>query len=83
MALVGSGATANGRQRMKALSIGNASKLVGGLALVAFLVVVATNFIAQRELGVGGPIYNRIVDAKDLTADILPPPLTSSKPISK
>jgi hemerythrin-like metal-binding protein len=43
--------------------------VVGGL-----LAVGVAGYLAIGELKVGGPVYQRIVQGKDLVADILPPP---------
>lgn len=50
---------------------------------LVFGIIVATGIIssfaiqrlALNELKIGGPVFNQIVDGKDLVADILPPPL--------
>ena len=63
------------RQRLKDLGLG--ARVFFGLAAIALNVAVLI-FVYQRALSnlrVGGPVYNTIADAKDLTADILPPPL--------
>ncbi len=47
------------------------------LVAVAIIGIVAAEFIHRRalsELQVNGPYYTRIAEAKDLVADILPPP---------
>ncbi|MFB2553527.1 methyl-accepting chemotaxis protein [Ciceribacter sp. sgz301302] len=44
--------------------------MTGGLALG-----IGLQQMALRELKVGGPVFSRIVDGKDLIADIMPPPL--------
>ncbi|MFC4442960.1 methyl-accepting chemotaxis protein [Caulobacter henricii] len=46
------------------------ASLAGGL-----LVLAAVSWFAIETVSVGGPLYTRIVAGKDLTADILPPPL--------
>jgi hypothetical protein len=63
---------------------------ISTLAVILSIVVIAgffasagTSMYALKELKVGGPVYGRIVSMKDLTADILPPPPTLSRPISK
>ncbi len=43
-------------------------------SLTGFVVVCAASFWALSELKVNGPLYQRIVQGKDLVADILPPP---------
>ncbi|MDO9384548.1 MAG: methyl-accepting chemotaxis protein [Hyphomicrobiaceae bacterium] len=48
---------------------------LGGFAIVVgLLAVFGAAFLGGRQIIVGGPIYNRIVLAKDLLADVLPPP---------
>jgi methyl-accepting chemotaxis protein len=44
--------------------------LIAGIAIVALLSSLAIN-----RIRVGGPIYETIIQGKDLVADILPPPL--------
>jgi methyl-accepting chemotaxis protein len=47
-----------------------------GLSLVAGLVVAGSISLSSlQELRVGGPMFHSIIQDKDLTADILPPPL--------
>ncbi|WP_421739247.1 methyl-accepting chemotaxis protein [Caulobacter sp.] len=47
-----------------------------GAALAGGLVVLAAvSWLAIETVRVGGPLYEKIVAGKDLTADILPPPL--------
>ncbi|WP_419319889.1 methyl-accepting chemotaxis protein [Caulobacter sp. ErkDOM-E] len=46
------------------------ASLAGGL-----LVLAAVSWFAVETVRVGGPLYDKIVAGKDLTADILPPPL--------
>lgn len=41
---------------------------------IGFAFFGAWSFKALSELKVGGPVYNRIVQGKDLIADVLPPP---------
>jgi methyl-accepting chemotaxis protein len=43
-------------------------------SLAGFVLVCSTSFWALSELKVNGPLYQRIVQGKDLVADILPPP---------
>ena len=45
-----------------------------GLFALGFIVYGAWSFKTLNELKVNGPIYQRIVQGKDLIADILPPP---------
>jgi methyl-accepting chemotaxis protein len=43
-------------------------------SLAGFVIASASAFWALSELKVNGPLYQRIVEGKDLVADILPPP---------
>jgi methyl-accepting chemotaxis protein len=45
-----------------------------GLLLVAFVAYGVLSFRTLNELKVNGPLYQRIVQSKDLIADVLPPP---------
>ena len=45
-----------------------------GLGALGFIVYGVWSFKTLNELKVNGPIYQRIVQGKDLIADILPPP---------
>ena len=47
--------------------------LIAALTL-GFSIFGAWSFRALRELQVDGPVYQRIIQGKDLVADILPPP---------
>jgi len=44
------------------------------VSLAGFIVASLTAFWALSEIKVNGPLYQRIVQGKDLVADILPPP---------
>jgi methyl-accepting chemotaxis protein len=44
------------------------------VSLVGFIVASLASFWAMSEIKVNGPLYQRIVQGKDLVADILPPP---------
>jgi methyl-accepting chemotaxis protein len=44
------------------------------VSLAGFIVASVTAFWALSEIKVNGPLYQRIVQGKDLVADILPPP---------
>ena len=43
-------------------------------SLIGFVIATFSSFWALSELKVNGPLYQRIVQGKDLIADILPPP---------
>ena len=45
------------------------------LFLAGFVAFAAVALHTQGEIAVNGPIYSRIIDGKDLVADVLPPPL--------
>lgn len=45
-----------------------------GLVVVGFVLFAAVSLQALQTLKVGGPAFDRIVQGKDLIADILPPP---------
>ncbi len=63
------------RQKLRDLGLG--ARVFIGLAAIALNVAVLI-FVYQTTLSnvrVGGPVYNQIADAKDVVADILPPPL--------
>ncbi len=49
--------------------------LFGAMLAGGLLVLVGVSWFAIETVRVGGPLYDRIVEEKDLTADILPPPL--------
>ena len=47
-----------------------------GLAVcLGFILTLGVAVTALNHLRINGPLYNQISDAKDMTADILPPPL--------
>ncbi len=50
------------------------SKLVGGLLIAASLALVAVWQYALSHVAIGGTTYTQISEAKDLVADVLPPP---------
>jgi methyl-accepting chemotaxis protein len=57
------------------MRISSLSKTIGAALAMGFALVVATSWIALSELKVNGPLYERVVQGKDLIADVLPPPL--------
>lgn len=57
------------------ISISQSITLFGCVVGAGITLAVASNQYALRELQVNGPAYQQIVNAKDLIADILPPPL--------
>lgn len=60
---------------MKRLSLKQLFILVAGVLVLGFLSFGLFAFIQFEKLSVNGPIYKKIIDGKDLVADILPPPL--------
>src|SRR4051812_36032829 len=45
-----------------------------GAFLAAFLAFAAVSWNMISQVKINGPIYNQIVDGKDVISDILPPP---------
>jgi methyl-accepting chemotaxis protein len=45
-----------------------------GIFLLGYMVYGAWSFKTLNELKVNGPVYHQIIKAKDLVADVLPPP---------
>lgn len=56
------------------MRLSSLSKLLGCVIALGFAFVMATSWYALRELKVNGPLYQKVVQGKDLIADILPPP---------
>ena len=57
------------------LRLAGAMNLFGAALAGGLMVLAAASWLAIETVRVGGPLYERIVAGKDLTADILPPPL--------
>ncbi|SEE39153.1 methyl-accepting chemotaxis protein [Rhizobiales bacterium GAS191] len=57
------------------LSIVRLVTISGLIAVVSLLAMVTSSGLAIRNLRIGGPAYEKIVEGKDLVADILPPPV--------
>ncbi|MES2938352.1 MAG: methyl-accepting chemotaxis protein [Pseudomonadota bacterium] len=55
--------------------IGTRFAFLVGLVALGFAVYGAWSFKTLRELKVNGPVYQQIVQMKDLVSDVLPPPL--------
>ena len=51
-----------------------AAKLVAAAMILGCAMNSAASFFSFSQLKVGGPVYHRIIQGKDLVADILPPP---------
>lgn len=56
------------------LTIGAKLKLLTAIAALGIVIFGGWSMMTLQELKVNGPIYKRIVQAKDLIADVLPPP---------
>ncbi|MET3666964.1 methyl-accepting chemotaxis protein [Caulobacter sp. 1776] len=57
------------------LRLAGAMNLFGGALALGLIVLIAASWNAIATVRIGGPLYTKIVAGKDLTADILPPPL--------
>ncbi len=58
-----------------AFRIAHATRALGVFFIVSLLVLCGVSFMALEQVRIGSAAYDRISSAKDLTADILPPPL--------
>ncbi len=56
------------------LRISAMARLLSALVVIGFVAAVGTAVYALNILKVGGPVYDQVVDMKDVVADILPPP---------
>jgi methyl-accepting chemotaxis protein len=59
---------------MDRLSIRFKLALIAGPFLLGLVVIVVTGYATIGEVKVNGPLYQGIVETKDLVADVLPPP---------
>jgi methyl-accepting chemotaxis protein len=59
---------------MKNFKINFKLGLLVGVLMVGMILVASFSFWGMKEVGINGPIYNQIIQNKDLVADILPPP---------
>ena len=57
------------------INIGKGIMLFAALTIAGLLAIVGATTTALNQLRIGSESYRIIVDAKDLTADILPPPM--------
>ena len=57
------------------LKLSGAMSLFGAALAVGLVLLTAGSWNAIANQRVGGPLYREIVAGKDLTADILPPPM--------
>ncbi len=61
-------------ETIRNLTVGQRITLLIATFVAGFLLFGATARSTLKELEVNGPLYNRIVQGKDLLADVLPPP---------
>ena len=54
--------------------IATIARWLSGLLIAGYVLAVGTAIYGLNILKVGGPVYEQVVDLKDLVADILPPP---------
>ncbi len=59
---------------MQKVKIGSIALAISIFVVLGYIASAGSAIYALRDLKVGGPVYDRIVLMKDLTADILPPP---------
>ena len=50
------------------------------LGMAVFALLAAVSAASLRIAGIGGALFARVVDGKDLTADVIPPPLFVAEP---
>jgi signal transduction histidine kinase len=60
--------------KLNDLRISTQFLLLCAVMLAGFITFDVTSYLALTEIKVNGPVYQRIVQGKDLIADILPPP---------
>src|SRR3989338_2469325 len=59
---------------IKTISIKNRLLLLVGLSVAGFFIFGFLSYSTLNQLKVNGPLYKKIVQGKDLIADVLPPP---------
>lgn len=57
------------------LSISRSLSIFAACVVLGLITILGTTHTALNQLRIGGQPYRQIIDAKDLVADILPPPL--------
>ncbi len=57
-----------------AINLSLAAKIVMGVMLVGCGLNALASHYSLNALKVGGPVYQKVIQGKDLVADILPPP---------
>lgn len=65
---------------MGKIKIASVANVLGIVILAGFFAVAGLGYYSIEKLKVGGPYYTRIVNDKDLIADVLPPPLYIIEP---
>jgi hypothetical protein len=60
--------------RLGNLTLSAKLTILSAIVMVAFLAFAAVAYRTMEEVRVKGPVYNDIVESKDLIADVLPPP---------
>ena len=55
--------------------IAHATRALGVFLILSIITLCAVSWFALEQVRIGSRAYDRIADTKDLTADILPPPL--------
>lgn len=56
------------------MTISKYTKIAGALVISGYLAMLFTSHYVLNSLKVGGPIYEKIAEGRDLVADVLPPP---------
>jgi len=59
---------------LNSLSINTKLALLSGIVVTGFLIFGAVSYLTISKVKVNGPLYETIIQSKDLLADILPPP---------
>src|SRR3990167_4384180 len=59
---------------IKTISIKNRLLLLVGLSVAGFFIFGFLSYSTLNQFKVNGPLYKKIVQGKDLIADVLPPP---------
>ncbi len=62
------------------MKISAATKIAGVAVIGGIIGMIVVNAVGSYELSIGGKTYERIINGKDLVADILPPPLYVIEP---
>ena len=57
-----------------AINLSLAARIVAVVMLLGCGLNILASYYSLNELKVGGPVYQRVIQGKDLVADVLPPP---------